>query len=197
MKKLVVCFLFLIVCNAPQALAQERNEGIYITADDYIIGKLSYQSTQGKRYKLRIHTFINTATITIISSDTTTTLLKNNVYGYRDKNKINYRFYNNIAYEIITTSQHIVLYKTTVLTGNKGAQTMDNYFFSATTDFPIRVLNKQNLKNEFAINTWFIAGLDLYFKTDNELLNYDTFYQQYTLHYVYALTNQLSNKLSK
>ncbi|MEQ1732584.1 MAG: hypothetical protein ABL940_02870 [Bacteroidia bacterium] len=198
MKKLMLYFLFLIVYNAPQVLAQERNEGVYINADDYAIGKLCYQSTQGKRYKLRIHTLINTATITIISSDTAITLLKNNVYGYRDKNKINYRFYNNIAYEIITThQQHIVLYKTIVLTGNKGAQTMEKYFFSTTTNAPIHILTTQNLKNEFATNTWFIAGLDLYFKTDNELLNYDTFHQQYTLHYVYALTNQLSNQSLK
>lgn len=197
MKKLVVFFLFLISYNVPEALAQEENEGVYLTSNDYVTGKLSYQCTKGKRYKLHLHEIINTATVKIIRGDTSIALIKNNVYGYRDKHTISYRFYNNIAYEIMTTSQHIMLYKTTILTGNKGAQTLDKYFFSTTTDSPICALNKQNLKNEFAINTWFIAAIDLYFKTDNELLNYDTFHQQYTLHYVYALTNQLTNQLSK
>ncbi|MBC7410843.1 MAG: hypothetical protein H7331_00120 [Bacteroidia bacterium] len=193
MQKLIVLFLILIYYTTPQSLAQVQCEGIYVTAADYSLGKLSYQSTHNKFCKLRVHELTRTATIKLISKDTAITLLKNNVFGYRDNQKINYRFYNNKSYEMVSNSKSIMLYKTTLLTGNKGAETIDKFFFSITTNSPLYALTIQNLKNEFANNTSFIAALDLYFKTNNELLNYDTFHKQYTLHYVYALTNKLSN----
>ena len=81
-----------------------------------------------------------------------------------------------------------MIYSQTTLGGNKNTQTTINYYFSCKAESQVYPLSKPYLKLEFLNNIRFLELLDIYFRTDDELTQFNEVYKNYTLNYVLQLS---------
>ena len=180
-----------------EVMSQRVNQGVYLSANDFTNGKISFVNNQREKYKLYLHEVFKTSSIKIIIGDSIIKLNKDSIFGYRDKKNTCYRFYNKVAYKIINPSEKILLYSTTSLEGiPRNRHNVTNYFFSANPDSPIYTLSKWNLKTVLYKDVLFHELLDVYFESDKELIAYDSFNKIYTLNRIYELSKQKITKLN-
>jgi len=72
--------------------------GVYLSANDYTNGKVSYANNQNnKKYKFYLHEIYHTSSLKIISGDSVVKLNKYSVFGYCDKHDANFCFVNKAA----------------------------------------------------------------------------------------------------
>src|ERR1700753_4352395 len=71
----------------------EKTSGLYLTPEDYLNHKLSYEVSPGSPTgnKLYLHEFLGQNKVTVITNGKKTELLKNQIFGYHDSNQ-DYRF---------------------------------------------------------------------------------------------------------
>jgi hypothetical protein len=62
------------------------------------------------------------------------------------------------------------------------------YYFVTKSSDVLQVLSKENLKKAFPENHAFHDALDVNFKEDAELINYDSFHKMYKLSWIYKNT---------
>ncbi len=188
--------LFLIACYPLplSLLAQNNNPGVYKTGNDFTKNILSYSKQEGRKYKFHLHETFNTSHLKIVLGDTTIKLNKDSIFGYRDAQNKSYRFYHKSVYEILNTTQHILIYSQNSMSGGKGNQTITNYFFSVNTEGPPLPLSKQNLKNSFSKESEFLDLLDLYFSDDKDLHSYDSSRKMCKLNHVFQISQQQTIK---
>lgn len=164
---------------------REISSGVYLTAFDFSVNKLSFCKVKGVKYRFRSNSFFNTPFIKIRIGDSIYKINKDSIYGYQTKSKKAFRFYNKKEYEIINPKEKIFIYKKTSFSGNKNSRITD-YYFSIKANSEVFSLNKFNLKNEFPTDTLFHEKLDLYFKNDESLTEYDCFYNAYKLSRIFS-----------
>ncbi len=179
-------FSFITVLNA-----QKVSEGIYLSANDFLQGKVSYVSDQNKTYKIYLHEAFQGSTIKIVTDNSVIKLNKSSVFGYRDNKNISYRYFNNVAYKIANPAEQILLYSRMVQAGGlKSNHMVTEYFFSAKADEPIYPLSKYYLKTVLYDEVAFHKLLDVYIHSDDELLAYDSTTKKYQLNHIYDLSKQ-------
>lgn len=196
LKIMKTTFLILgcMLCNFNYKLnAQNINEGIYLSSNDFISGKISFANNEStKKYKLYINEIFYSSNVKILIGDSIIKFNKDSIYGYRDKNHTSYRFYNKVAYKIINPKEKILLYSRIMKsTGAKGIMAnVTSYFFSESLGSPIYPLTKWNLKVTFSYELLFHELLDIYFHNDKDLIAYDRLNKIYYLNHVYELSKQ-------
>lgn len=191
MKKSVLILALSIFSIVLNLNAQTSGMGIYLSANDFTQGKLSYVNNQGKTYKINLHTTFNGATIKISDGNSVIKLQKDAVFGYMDSHNTCYRFIKNVAYKIVNPGEQILLYsKVTTVGGHKSSHQIIEYFFSANASAPLYSLTKWNLKTILHDEVAFHKLLDVYFHSDDELIAYDTTSKMYQLNHVYDLSRQ-------
>jgi len=192
MKKLVLIIHILILGLAIGLNAQNINQGVYLSANDFTSGKISYINENGnEKYKFYLHEFLNASTIKIIKGDKIIKLKKDSIYGFRDKNNNSYRFYKNDEFKIINHSSNIILYSKSTLEGDlKNKHLVLIYYFSATADSPVYELTKWNLKSVFINDVPFQKLLDVHFQSDNELSAYNSQSKTYDLNHIYDISKK-------
>jgi hypothetical protein len=169
--------------------AQKVSEGVYLTANDFTQGKVSYANNNQKKYSLRLHEAFHGSTIKVIIGDSAITLKKGSIYGYRDQLNNSYRFLNNVAYKINNPSEKILLYSiVTTDGGHKSLHNVTRYYFSSNATAPLYPLTKWNLKTVLSEDLAFNKLVDVYFHSDDELIAYDTTSKMYQLNRVYDLS---------
>lgn len=189
MQRLFTFIFFVLLSLNNSYKAQINTEGLFITAADFNSGKLSYKKNSDKKYKLKLHEFANTSIIKLLINDSTITLKKDSIFGYRDKRNKIYRFYKNTKYQIINPNEKtLLLYSSITLGGQKNTQTQINYFFSLDANSPVYKLTKCNLKTIFLNNPSFKDLLDIYFACDKTLTDYDSYSKTYTLNKIEKLS---------
>jgi len=193
MKKLILIFPLILFSLATELTAQKISEGVYLSAKDFTINKISFINQADKRYKLRLGEAFNNSKIKIIKGDSVIKLNKESVFGYRDKKNNCYRFYNKAEYQIINPSEKILMYSKSELEGGfRSTHKVTHYFFSENANSPIYALTKWNLKAVFYKDVSFLELLDVYFDSDNQLTAYDSINKIYTLNRVYELSKPSS-----
>jgi len=192
MKKLVLIIHILILGLAIGLNAQNINQGVYLSANDFTSGKISYINENGnEKYKFYLHEFLNASTIKIIKGDKIIKLKKDSIYGFRDKNNNSYRFYKNDEFKKINHSSNIILYSKSTLEGDlKNKHLVLTYYFSATADSPVYELTKWNLKSVFINDVPFQKLLDVHFQSDNELSAYNSQSKTYDLNHIYDISKK-------
>ena len=192
MKKLVLIVHLLILGLAIGLNAQNTKQGVYLSANDFTSGKISYMNENGnEKYKFHLHEFLNASTIKIIKGDKIIKLKKDSIYGFHDKNNSSYRFYKNDEFKIINQSPNIILYSKTSIEGDlKNKHLVVNYYFSATANSPVYELTKWNLKSVFINDITFQKLLDVHFQSDNELTAYNSQSKTYDLNHIYEISKK-------
>ena len=146
--KYTVAILTLTLTLSFTALAgasDKTSSGIYLTADDFTNGKLTYDNKGTK-------------------------LSKRSVYGFRDSRGRSYRYVEDKAYEIREVGP-LYIYKRDRFVRKGAAEPA--YFFSVSPTQPVVPLTRANLKNAFPEDRRFQDFLDMTFRNDSDLTRFD------------------------
>lgn len=193
MKKLISILLITLtvgttnLVNAQYNRALLKNKsGVYMNFANYEAQKLNLDVDFTKeKHKIRIHDFFNKSVIDVIHQGKKYTFAKKDIYGIRDGNGKDYRFFENKEFEILAADT-IYLYMTQEiqLSGsikNQKSKTIITYYFSKTGNSEIIPLTSENLKKVFPENHKMHYALDMMFKNENELTSYDSFHKNYKI----------------
>jgi hypothetical protein len=167
-----------------------NKSGIYLSALDFSSGKLKYEiNCLTQKHKIKSSDFLNTNTIKIVHQDSTIKLLKSAIWGFRLCDGQEYRIYQNKEYEILDKGA-IPVYQTletprTVNPKNKQTLTKTKHYFSEDASSPLKELTLKNIETSFLSNKKFHELIDLYFKSDEDLLIYDDYYKMLRLNHTY------------
>ncbi len=172
-----------------EADSLSNKSGLYLTSSDFTSGKLTYViDCLTKNNKLKTSDFLNSRTIKITNSDTTIKLSKSAIWGYRICDGKEFRVYRDQDYEIIDKAAIIVYQKKETRRGNPKSNlsyTKTIYFFSENPGSQLKALNLANIESAFITNKKFHDLIDLYFKSDEELLMFDDYYKMLRLNHFY------------
>jgi len=167
-----------------------NKSGIYMSAADFSSGKLKYEiNCLTQKHKIKSAEFFNTDVIKIVHNDSTIKLSKSAIWGFRLCDGKEYRIYQNKEYGIFDKGA-IPIYQATETTHtanpkNKQTVTRTRYYFSEDASSPLKELTLKNIETSFLSNKKFHELIDLYFKTDEELLIYDDYYKMLRLNHTY------------
>lgn len=167
-----------------------NKSGIYMSALDFSSGKLKYEiNCLTQKHKIKSSDFLNTNTIKIIHQDSTIKLLKSSLWGFRLCDGKEYRIIQNKEYEIIDKGAFPVYQIIeTKHSGSKNKNTTSEtrYFFSENPSSSLKELTLKNIETSFMSNSKFHELVDLYFKSDNDLLIFDDYYKMLRLSHFYS-----------
>ncbi|MBL7931593.1 MAG: hypothetical protein JNL60_06820 [Bacteroidia bacterium] len=180
-----ILFILFIKLSAQRAL------GIYATANDFIQGRLSYESTKQNPFRIKLHELFNKSYITVKTKTSRIVLSKDSVFGYKDNQGVVYRYFKHQKYILLNPSEEILLYKQELKVGEaKYRQVAVFYFFSEKAGSPILPLSILNLETCFQNNKRFTEFLEIYFKNDLELSEYDYNHNMYKLNRLFELSTK-------
>ena len=132
--------------------------------------------------------------ITVKYCDSVYTFQKDSIFGYMDNSGINYRFFNKIVYPIINQGEEIIIYRTEATSPNpKDQQIKVLYYFSKNSTSPVIPLTERNLENCFKDNEVFIEFLEIHFKNDSELSEFDHLNKMYKINRLLQLSKNQKN----
>ncbi len=169
------------------ALLTAQVQGLYLTAYDFSNHKLSFAKGENKKYKIKIHDYSFHAHIKVTCGDSVYHFSKDSVFGYRE-NEVTHRFYKGDTYSILNPAENILIYKLMVSAKTKYEAAVYSYHFSKDANSPIYSLTTKNLEACFETNTSFIKLMDVHFKSDRELLEYDNIHKMYKINRLLELS---------
>ncbi len=168
--------------------AQKQSSGLYLTYNDYLQHKLSYATDPAgsNGNKIMIHEFIGMSTVTVVSNGKKLTLSKSEIYGYHDSYNNDYRFHNNMAYQIIDTTGFYIYSYDKLAQQGKGPKPTRVYYFSKKTDEAILPMTAENIAKAFPKNPKFRNMVEVASKYDVNLDAYDAESNEYKIKELYA-----------
>lgn len=181
--KLFLLFTFGTI-NFFSVYAQQDSSGVYFTASDFKNRHLVYAiNCKTQKHKIKLKSFFSKPYIVVVHNDSSYTLQKSEVYGYKDCDENVYRFVDQKVYEILNPFEPIVIYRYFVYMLHNP---VNEYFFSNGDTGIVEELTKANLRRAFPDNHKFHELLDLSFKDELSLSSYDKRKKVYKLMAVYA-----------
>lgn len=175
----LIAILVVIGTQANGLMAQSRT-GIYLTAQDYKAGKLTYTDA----VNLKLNEFLGGKHVNLMSEGKKVSLPKAEVFGYC-RNGVDFRFYGNEAYQILDTAGFTLYSHAQLIPQGKGYATITRYFFSVDQLSPVVDLTIANVDTSFAAQTDFRYSIENYFHSDASLATYDRLNKQYEIKYLY------------
>lgn len=172
-----------------QSNAQKQLKGLYLTSNDYLNHKLSYSADADNPSKniINIHEFIGKKSVTVITNGKKQLISKSEIFGYHDNNH-DYRFYNNLAYQIDdTTGFYIYSHeKLASQMPGKGPRPTKVSYFSKKIDGEILSLTSENIAMAFPKNAKFRYMVEVAAKSDIKLDAYDNGSDEYKIKELYT-----------
>jgi len=184
--KLLTTVLLMIVF-VQTTLAKAQKTGLYLTAEDFLNHKISYESDGSNGTRIQLRGAFESSRVVVIQNGKKQPFSKNEIFGYR-KGDQDYRYFNNSAYRIIDTQGFFIYGYIKLVPAGKGSKQAEFFYFSSKPDGEIKPLTMDNLQTSFSKDTRFLYAVEGYFRTDNELTSYDTNLKEYKLKYLYAQT---------
>jgi hypothetical protein len=99
----------------------------------------------------------------------------------------NYRIYEKESYLILDTASFYLYYRyaSEEKVKGKGLVKVEKYFFSKDAGSPILILTTDNLEKTFPDNLAFHYAIEAFFRTNQDLISYDSYCSCYKLKYIY------------
>lgn len=183
--------IFFILITTFSICAKAQTSGVYMSAADFDSGKLAYAiNCSTEKHKIKLNEFLAKDYITVVHDKQPHNLKKAEIFGYKDCNDVTYRLAVSRHYEMLNPKEKILLYKIEVPPA-KNTKITISYYFSSSAGEEIKELTLTNLKNAFPDNHKFHDALSTEFKTDADLVQYDTYHKVYKVNRLYS--NSLSN----
>jgi len=165
--------------------------GIYLSYDHFRQHTLSYPfDCHSSGDKLVLNNFLGGSSIRIIHQGIRHSLRKDQIFGYRDCDGKDYRFYNLTPYRILDTARFYLYSAEKLVQGDKIARPAILYYFSTDASSPPVPLTIANLETAFAANRAFCYRLHSDFHSDTDLVTYLPSLNTYKLKYAYGQSSK-------
>lgn len=161
--------------------------GLYVSADDFINGKVQHEQQDFSKHKIRTDIPFNKYVVKVVDGGESHKYFKWDIYGYRNKRNEIYRFADEKSYRIVDTTSFPIYAREENIVRGKEKTRETRYYFSRNPASPIIPLTIRNLKIAFP-NREFHNLLDLQFRSNLELMRYDTYYGEYKLKAIFTKT---------
>jgi len=185
MKTLKLIIAFLAIASFTQkSFAQDKTIGLYLTYDDYLNHKLSFETKGNAGTSISLNEFLEGSTVTVCHDSKKEVFSKSEIFGYHSQNG-DYRFFNNKEYKIIDSKDFYIYSRTKLVQQGKNLKPIDTYYFSTDGKAVVEPLTIRALENTYAENANFKYSIESQFQTDNELTKYDASIQEYKVKYLY------------
>ena len=169
-------------------LTAQSVQGIYLSADDFTSNKLSFEKGSSKKYKIKLHSLSFKSPIKITWGDSIIHLNKDSVFGYKDHDGTSYRFFNKTVFTMMNPGANILLYKVMSAAKTKYEEATYSYYYSKDVNSPVMSLTLRNLENTFSDNKVFVDFLEVHFRNNDELLEYDSNHRMYKINHLLELS---------
>ncbi len=166
--------LLLLSGTAVAQVATPKTSGVYVTADDYKNGRLSFEGDCGsKAHKLELHDVLHKSYIHVTHETEKRRFAKSDLFGFRACDGHDYRFASNLEHQILEARELYIYAREVPVSHGRGVHTVRGYFFSAGAKGPVLALTLENLKKAFPDNQRFHDALDAAFGARQKLSEYD------------------------
>lgn len=157
-----------------------KTSGVYLTADDYKNGRLSFGGDCGSgTHKLELHHYFNKPYIDVTHGTEKHRYAKSDLFGYRACDGRDYRFASKLEFQILEPKElYIYVLETRVPVG-RAFRTVPAYYFSLGADGQLLPLKLENLKQAFPDNRRFHDSLDATFGAGQPPPEYDEFHKMF------------------
>lgn len=163
-----------LIANVNILSAQKDSSGVYMTAQDFLQGKMAYAiNCKKEKHRINPHDFLNQKCIKVVHRDSVYMIDKKDIYGVRLCNGSTYRYFQNIFYPVLNPKEPILIYKIIPAQSPKTYPKTVNYYFSKDAASPIEKLTSENLKNAFPENAVFQKFLREFFGNGEDLFAWD------------------------
>jgi hypothetical protein len=166
--------LLLFTATAVAQVTTPKTSGVYVTADDYKNGRLSFEGDCGsKAHRLELHDVLHKSYIHVTHETEKRRFAKNDLFGFRACDGHDYRFASNLEHQILETRELYIYARDVYVSHGRGRHTTRGYFFSAGAEGPVLALTSANLKTAFPDNHKFHDALDAAFGAKQKPSEYD------------------------
>jgi hypothetical protein len=179
-----ISFALLLVISGYAGFAQA---GLYKNADDYLSGKLEHEKQDFEKHRLHTDRLFNKYVVKVVENGEAHKYFKWDLYGYKNKNNQNFRFFNEKSYRIVDTTSFVVYAREENIVNGKEKRRETRYYFSKNAESRILPLTIRNLKFAYP-NRDFHDLLDVHFRSNKELMRYDAFNNEYKLKRIFSKT---------
>jgi hypothetical protein len=177
--------ILLMIVFVYRSSAEGQKIGLYLTQQDYLNHKLSYETDGTNGTQIRLHSFFGSYEVVVIQDGKKQVFSKDKIFGYRLDGQ-DYRYFNHSAYRIVdTTGFYLYAYYKLDQQG-KGPKQVEQFYFSPKVSGEIKQLTINNLQSAFSTDTKFVYTVKGFFKSDNELMAYDQSLKEFKLKYLYG-----------
>jgi hypothetical protein len=185
----LLAMVFAIIISNTQSFGQvnlTNHSGLYMTTNDFVSKKLSYEIDCSKEtHKIKADQLFGQSKLDIIHDGKKYSYQKKDVFGFRDCNNKDFRFFNNQEFEILDGNYFYLYSFYTLKSNGKTMVKIPADFISKTAGSKIIPLTLENLKNFYPDNHKFHDMLDVAFKSDAELSLYDTYHKTYKIKHLF------------
>ena len=162
--------------------ATPKTSGVYVTAEDYKNGRLSYEGNCGsKAHNLELHDVLHKSYIHVTHETEKRRFAKSDLFGFRACDGRDYRFASNLEHQILEARELYIYTREVLVSHGRGRHTVQGYFFSAGAEGPVLALTLENLKKAFPDNQRFYEALDAAFGAKQKISEYDESQKMFTV----------------
>jgi hypothetical protein len=185
MKTIKLMIAICIMASFSQkTIAGTQTTGLYLTSDDFIKHKLSFETDGSNGSKIKLNGFFESGKVVVTYNGKEQVFTKSEIFGYRSNGQ-DYRFFNNTAYRILDTKDFYIYSSLRLIQQGKGPKPVEAYYYSSTVKSAVEPLTIKNLQNTYAENPKFKYMVDAEFSSDNALVQYDAAIKEYKVKYVF------------
>jgi hypothetical protein len=181
---MIVPLLAIFILNAA---AKSQTIGLYLTAQDYLSHKLSYNAGVDK---IKVTGLFGSNSIVLTHDGKKQIFAKSEIFGYSEDGQ-DFRFFNNAEYRIVSSKGLLIYTHSTLVQQGKGPKPTELYYFSASLSDAVLPLTITNILSVYAKHPEFTYSVESFFKSDAELSAYDSYNKQFKL--AYLCTHNMSN----
>lgn len=177
--------LFCLLIFAIAIGAHAQSSGVYISAKDFAMGKLTYEiNCATEKHKIKLNEFLSKDYITVVHNQVATKLMKKEIFGYKDCDGRAFRFIKDYHFTILNPSEELIIFKYEVSPA-KGQKAVSQFYFAFKGSDTVTELTLDNLKNSLPENHKFHDALDATFKSGDDLSAYDSFHKMFKVNHIY------------
>jgi len=161
-------------CSVVTVKAQPACSGVYLTANDFTVGKLYYASACRSTSKESYYSLLANSHFFIIGPGWAWRRIdKENVFAIKSCEGQIVRIYQGNNYYLLNPGEPIPIYKAMINPVSKGCAIRVKYCFSVDMVSEIRDLTIDNLKAAFRQKDRFAEKINAHFKDDSDLYAYN------------------------
>jgi len=165
-----------------QSAPPATGRGIYTSLNDFMNHKISYETST----RIILNEFTASKYVKVLDNGNTVKLAKKDLFGFRDNNNMDYRFYKNELYQILDATYFFIYthYASSTVVKGKGNEKKETLYFSVKGTDNLQPLTVENLKKAFPDNLKFHDLLDNV-RNDADLVKYDAYTKDIKVNYLY------------